>query len=94
MSSDDSTNAPSTGDSASSEVTSTGSTPAPVGRREAVREKAQQVHVQQSRARIARRTALITGAVAVVAVVGGADKALRKDRATTAGQHEVRRARR
>ncbi|ODT42305.1 MAG: protein-disulfide isomerase [Microbacterium sp. SCN 70-200] len=39
------------------------------GRREAVREKAQQVHVQQSRARIARRVALITGAVAAVAVV-------------------------
>ncbi|WP_454167233.1 thioredoxin domain-containing protein [Microbacterium lacticum] len=69
MSSDDSTNAPSTGDSASSEVTSTGSTPAPAGRREAVREKAQQVHVRQSRARLVRRAAWISAAVVVVAAV-------------------------
>ena len=67
MSTDDSTR-PDPADS--SEVAETASTPVVQGRREAVREKAQQVHVQQSRARIARRTALITGAVAVVAVVG------------------------
>lgn len=67
MSTDDSTRPDPT---ASSEVAETASTPVVQGRREAVREKAQQVQVQQSRARIARRTALITGAVAVVAVVG------------------------
>ena len=69
MSSDDSTNAPSTGDSASSEITSTGGTPTAAGRREAVREKAQQVQVRQSRARMVRSAAWITGAVVVVAAV-------------------------
>ncbi|MFT4214432.1 MAG: thioredoxin domain-containing protein [Microbacterium sp.] len=44
--------------------------PVPRDRREAVREKAQQVHVQQSRARLLRRSALIAGVVAAVAVVG------------------------
>ncbi|MFT3797006.1 DsbA family protein [Microbacterium sp.] len=44
--------------------------PVPRDRREAVREKAQQVHAQQSRARLVRRTALISGVVAAVAVVG------------------------
>ena len=67
MSTDDSTRPD---PAASSEVAETASTTVVQGRREAVREKAQQVHVQQSRARIARRTALITGVVAVVAVVG------------------------
>ncbi len=38
-------------------------------RREALREKAQLVHVKQSRARIARRSALVVSAVAAVAVV-------------------------
>lgn len=38
-------------------------------RREAVREKAQRVHVRQSRARMARRAALTLSAVAAVAVV-------------------------
>lgn len=38
-------------------------------RRDAVREKAQQVHVQQSRARVLRRSALVAGMVAAVAVV-------------------------
>ena len=41
--------------------------PTPRNSREAVREKAQQVHVQQSRARLMRR--IIIGAVAIVAVV-------------------------
>lgn len=40
--------------------------PAPSNSREAVREKAQQVHAQQSRARLMRR--IIIGAIAVVAV--------------------------
>jgi protein-disulfide isomerase len=44
--------------------------PEPKGRREAVREKAQQVRAQQKRARALRRTLLTVGAVAVVAVVG------------------------
>lgn len=66
MSTDDST--PAEGDS-SSEVTETASTPTVQGRRDAVREKAQQVHAQQTRARVARRTALTVGAVAAVAVV-------------------------
>ncbi|MGB4777229.1 DsbA family protein [Microbacterium sp.] len=39
------------------------------GRREAVREKAQLVHAQQSRARMLRRSALAAGVVAAVAVV-------------------------
>lgn len=69
MSSDDSTNAPSTGDSSSSEITPTDSTPTVAGRREAVREKAQQVQVRQSRARLVRRTAWIAGAVVAVAAV-------------------------
>lgn len=75
MSPDDTPNAPSSDDSATSEtptteVTPTATTPTTVpGRREAVREKAQQVHVRQSRARVARRAALIGGAVAAVAVV-------------------------
>ncbi|MBN9178836.1 MAG: thioredoxin domain-containing protein [Microbacterium sp.] len=67
MSTDDSTRPD---ESPSSEVAETASTPVVQGRREAVREKAQQVHVRQSRARLVRRTALITSAVAVVAVVG------------------------
>jgi hypothetical protein len=66
MSTDDST--PPEGD-ASSEVTETASTPTVQGRRDAVREKAQQVHVQQSRARVVRRSALAVGAVAAVAAV-------------------------
>jgi len=53
----------------SSEVTETASTPTVQGRRDAVREKAQQVHVQQSRARVVRRSALAVGAVAAVAVL-------------------------
>ena len=44
-------------------------TPVPRDRREAVREKAQQVHVRQSRARLARRVSLVVGVVAVVAAV-------------------------
>jgi len=48
----------------------------PIDRREAVREKAQQVRVQQKRARLIRRSALIAGvvvaAVAVTAVVAWA----------------------
>ncbi len=44
-------------------------TPVPRDRREAVREKAQQVHVRQSRARLARRVSLAVGVVAVVAAV-------------------------
>ncbi|WP_029146350.1 DsbA family protein [Microbacterium luticocti] len=43
--------------------------PEPNGRRSAVREKAQQVHAQQKRARVIRRTALAVGAVAVVGAV-------------------------
>jgi len=43
--------------------------PDPNGRRSAVREKAQQVHAQQRRARAIRRTALTVGAVALVGVV-------------------------
>jgi len=42
--------------------------PDPQGRRQAVREKAQQVQAQQSRARAFRRMAIVTGVVAVVAV--------------------------
>jgi protein-disulfide isomerase len=38
-------------------------------RREAVREKAQQVKAQQSRSRAIRRTSIITGIVAIVAVI-------------------------
>lgn len=57
-------------DAASSEVAETADATAPVDRRHAVREKAQLVHAQQSRARLVRRTAVIAGAVAVVAVVG------------------------
>lgn len=53
----------------SAEVTETASTPTVQGRRDAVREKAQQVHVRQSRARLIRRSALGVGAVAAVAVV-------------------------
>ena len=44
-------------------------TPVPRDRREAVREKAQQVHVQQSRARLIRRVSLIVGVVAVVTAI-------------------------
>jgi len=44
--------------------------PAPRDRREAVREKAQQVHARQSRARMLSRIALGVGVVAAVAVVG------------------------
>ncbi|WP_336631659.1 MULTISPECIES: DsbA family protein [unclassified Microbacterium] len=43
---------------------------APLGRRDAVREKAQQVRVQQSRRRLIRRSAITFGVVAVVAAVG------------------------
>ncbi len=39
------------------------------GRRDAVREKAQLVHAQQSRARMLRRSALVAGVVGAVAVV-------------------------
>lgn len=53
MSSDDSSNAPSS------------------QRRDAVREKAQQVHVQQSRARRARRAWIVTGVIVLVAAVAG-----------------------
>ncbi len=66
MSTDDST--PPEGGT-SSEVTETASTPTVQGRRDAVREKAQQVRVQQSRARVVRRSVLTAGAVAAVAVV-------------------------
>lgn len=45
-------------------------TPATRDRRDAVREKAQLVRAKQSRARLIRRSALITGLVAAVAVVG------------------------
>lgn len=44
--------------------------PAALGRREAVREKAQQVRVQQSRRRLIRRTAVAVAVVGVVATVG------------------------
>ncbi len=44
--------------------------PATRSSREAVREKALRVHAQQSRARVARRSALVVGVVAAVAVVG------------------------
>ena len=44
-------------------------TPVPRDRREAVREKAQRVHVRQSRARVIRRVSLIVGIAAVVTVV-------------------------
>lgn len=57
-------------DAPSSEVAETGDASSPVGRRDAVREKAQLVHAQQSRARLVRRSALIAGTVAAVAVVG------------------------
>lgn len=43
--------------------------PAPHDRREALREKAQQVHVRQSRARVARGAALTVGATAAVAAI-------------------------
>lgn len=43
--------------------------PSPRDRREAVREKAQQVRAQQSRARLVRRSALALGAVAAVAAI-------------------------
>lgn len=66
MSTDDSTRPE--GDT-SSEVAETGSTPTVQGRRDAVREKALQVHVKQSRARVVRRSALAVGAVAAIAVV-------------------------
>lgn len=66
MSHDDSTQAEG---APSSEVTETAGTPTVQGRRDAVREKAQQVHVQQSRARVIRRSALAVGAVAAIAVV-------------------------
>lgn len=74
MSTDDSTNAPDAEDSAapephSVEVTPTGPVSTVPGRREAVREKALQVRVRQSRMRMARRAALITGALAVLAAV-------------------------
>ncbi|MBN9186038.1 thioredoxin domain-containing protein [Microbacterium sp.] len=46
--------------------------PEPKDRREAVREKAQQVQAKQSRARVARRTTLIVGIVVVVGLAGGA----------------------
>lgn len=70
MSSDDTTPAPSSDDSASSVDGTEGTAEqTPQGRRDAVREKAQQVHVQQSRARVIRRSALIAGVVAAVAVV-------------------------
>lgn len=42
---------------------------APSERRDAVREKAQQVKARQSRARVIRRTSLVTAAVAVVAIL-------------------------
>ncbi|MFT4136501.1 DsbA family protein [Microbacterium sp.] len=45
------------------------STPVPRDRREAVREKAEQVHARQSRARVVRRVSLVIGVVAVVAAV-------------------------
>jgi protein-disulfide isomerase len=44
--------------------------PEPKDRREAVREKALQVQAKQSRARVARRTSLIVGIVAIVGVAG------------------------
>lgn len=76
MSSDDTTPAPSSDDSAPAsgahddvEAAETSADSVVQGRREAVREKAQQVHVRQSRARVIRRSALITGVVAAVAVV-------------------------
>ncbi|WP_431805340.1 DsbA family protein [Microbacterium sp. bgisy203] len=53
----------------SAEVTETASSPTVQGRRDAVREKAEQVRAKQSRARVARRVALITGVTAAVAVV-------------------------
>lgn len=66
MSTDDSTRPDG---ATASEVAETASTPTVPGRREAVREKAQQVRVRQGRARIARRVALISGAVVAVSVV-------------------------
>lgn len=72
MSSDDATRpegSPSEEETPSSEVTPTANTPT-VGRRDAVREKAQQVRVQQSRARLLRRGALLGGAVVVVGALG------------------------
>ncbi|HWI30807.1 MAG TPA: protein-disulfide isomerase, partial [Microbacterium sp.] len=44
--------------------------PATRGRREAVREKAQQVHAQQSRARLIRRVTAASAIVAAVVVIG------------------------
>ena len=65
MSNDDSTSAPAPEPAAEPTAESIA-----LGRREAVREKAQQVHAKQSRARMLRRSALVTGVVAAVAVVG------------------------
>jgi protein-disulfide isomerase len=48
----------------------TPNTPAPRGRREAVREKAEQVHAQQSRARIFRRAAAGVAIVAAIVAIG------------------------
>lgn len=46
--------------------------PEPKDRREAVREKAQQVQAKQSRARVTQRSLLIVGIVVVVGLAGGA----------------------
>ncbi|MFT4051241.1 MAG: thioredoxin domain-containing protein [Microbacterium sp.] len=69
MSSDDTTDVPA-GDDRGSEVSTTDTTEQPLqGRRDAVREKAEQVQIRQSRARLVRRTVLGAGVVAAVAVV-------------------------
>ncbi|GAA3035814.1 thioredoxin domain-containing protein [Microbacterium dextranolyticum] len=76
MSSDDTPHAPSGDDSStpssvgSSEVASTAAGAGAPGRRDAVREKAQQVQVKQTRVRVARRSAIVVVIVALVAVVG------------------------
>ncbi len=81
MSSDDTTPAPSSDDSVQpapvdaadvadgAETVDGADEPTALGRRDAVREKAQLVQAQQSRARAIRRSALIVGVVASVAVV-------------------------
>lgn len=75
MSTDDTTNAPGSDDAAASEVpradlSRNEAAPSAPARREAVREKALQVRVRQSRARWVRRTVVIGAAVAIVAALG------------------------
>lgn len=74
MSSDDDPHAstgevPAVPQSQAGEVAPSEEAQSPLGRRDAVREKAQQVRLQQTRARRVRRSALIGGVTAAVAVV-------------------------